>query len=490
VHKSGYSAQFPNEPLTPSFAPQPPFLFAAAPGTAPTGEGRTMENIWIEAQVNMEKVLTPQTFNTWIRPIRFLEASGRNFVLEVPNKFVREWVRDKYFTMIQEAVSALTESTFQIELRVADQSDTPTPAATPVAQQPPRPAQPAVDVAPPPANPVLNAKYTFDTFVCGGSNQFAYAASQAVAANPASSYNPLFIYGGVGLGKTHLLIAIGNQISRQNPDARICYYTSEKFMNEMINSIRYKKMDEFRAKFRKADLLLIDDIQFMAGKEATQEEFFHTFNSLYESHKQIVLTSDKFPKEIPGLEERLRSRFEWGLIADIQSPDIETKVAILKKKAELSGINLPDDVALFIGSSTSSNIRELEGMLIRLGAYASLTKNKISLTMARDILKDIIVDKSKEVTIEMIQKFVAEHFRIKVADLKSEKRLKALVIPRQIAIYLCRDLTKASFPEIGERFGGKDHSTIIHSVKKIDKLLSQDADLKATIDLLRKGLLT
>jgi chromosomal replication initiator protein len=448
-----------------------------------------MEHIWLEAQVNIERVLTPQSFNTWIKPIRFLETNDKTIVLEVPNKFIKEWVKDKYLAIIQEAVSSLTDGTFQIELHIAEQS-TSQPAISEVKPVEPEPAA-TVDSGKSAAFVTsLNPKYTFDTFVCGSSNQFAYAASQAVAANPAGSYNPLFIYGGVGLGKTHLLIAIGNQILKDNPQARICYYTSEKFMNEMINCIRYKKMDDFRTKFRQADLLLIDDIQFMAGREATQEEFFHTFNALYESHKQIILTSDKFPKEIPGLEERLRSRFEWGLIADIQPPDIEMKVAILKKKAELNNVDLPDDVALFIGSSSASNIRELEGMLVRLGAYASLTKNKITLTMARDILKDIIVDKSKEVTIEMIQRHVADHFKIKVSDMKSEKRLKALVVPRQLAIYLCREMTKASYPEIGEKFGGKDHSTIIHSVKKIDKLLHQDLEVKSTLDMLRKGLLT
>jgi chromosomal replication initiator protein len=449
-----------------------------------------MEHIWLEAQVNMERVLTPQSFNTWIKPIRFLETNDKTIVLEVPNKFIKEWVKDKYLAIIQEAVSSLTDGTFQIELHIAEQS-TFQPAGSEAKPVEPEPPAAVVDSGKSAAFVTsLNPKYTFDTFVCGSSNQFAYAASQAVAANPAGSYNPLFIYGGVGLGKTHLLIAIGNQILKDNPQARICYYTSEKFMNEMINCIRYKKMDDFRTKFRKADLLLIDDIQFMAGREATQEEFFHTFNALYESHKQIVLTSDKFPKEIPGLEERLRSRFEWGLIADIQPPDIEMKVAILKKKAELNNVDLPDDVALFIGSSSASNIRELEGMLVRLGAYASLTKNKITLTMARDILKDIIVDKSKEVTIEMIQRHVADYFKIKVSDLKSEKRLKALVFPRQLAIYLCREMTKASYPEIGEKFGGKDHSTIIHSVKKIDKLSHQDLELRSTLDILRKGLLT
>jgi chromosomal replication initiator protein len=285
------------------------------------------------------------------------------------------------------------------------------------------------------------------------------------------------------------MVAIGNQILSKNPDAKICYYTSETFMNEMINSIRHKKMEDFRSKFRKTDLLLIDDIQFMAGREATEVEFFHTFNALYESHKQIVITSDKFPKDIPGLEERLRSRFEWGLIADIQAPDVETKVAILKKKAEINKIDLPDDVALLIGSSNASNIREIEGMLIRIGAYASLTKNKINLAMAKDILKDIIVDKSKEISIESIQKHVADHFKIKVSDLKSEKRLRTFVIPRQIAIYISRELTKASYPEIGDKFGGKDHSTVIYAVKKISAVMQDKPDILNSYELIKRKLL-
>jgi len=449
-----------------------------------------MENIWLEAQSNIAKVLTPQTYDTWIRPITFVSFKNNSFLLEVPNKFVKEWVEEKYNSMIQEAISSLTGSKFQLEFKLNDKHQ---------GEKAPDVAEMVVprDVPPPREKPTqgdlvsnLNPKYTFETFVCGASNQFAHAASQAVAANPASNYNPLFIYGGVGLGKTHLLIAIGNQILARNKKARVCYYTSEKFMNELINCLRYNKMEQFRNKFRSMDILLIDDVQFIAGKERTQEEFFHTFNSLYESHKQIVVTSDKFPKDIPGLEERLRSRFEWGLIADIQPPDIETKVAILKKKAEIDSIGLTDDVALFLASSSTTNVRELEGMLIRLGAFSSLTGNEITLKMARDVLKDIIVDKTRELSIEIIQKQVADHFKIKVSELKSDKRLKALVVPRQIAIYLCRELTKASYPEIGEKFGGKDHSTIIHSVKKIDLQIAQDLEIKGIIDTLRRSLLS
>lgn len=449
-----------------------------------------MEKVWLEAQSNIKKVLTPQTYNTWIKPIRFHTLTDDNLTLEVPSKFIKEWVTEKYLSMIVEAISSLTNTKYQIEFKITEKipleskpvDNFPPPVAD---KEPLKETNKNIDIT---AN--LNPKYTFDSFVCGASNQFAHAASQAVASNPASNYNPLFIYGGVGLGKTHLLIAIGNHIKEKNKKAKICYYSSEKFMNEMINCLRYKKMDEFRNKFRKMDILLIDDIQFMAGKEATQEEFFHTFNALYESHKQIVVTSDKFPKDIPGLEERLRSRFEWGLIADIQPPDIETKIAILKKKSDINSITLPNDVALFLASSATSNVRELEGMLIRLGAYASLTGSEITLNMARDILKDIIVEKTKDITVEMIQKHVAEHFKIKVSELKSDKRLKTFVVPRQIAIFICRELTKSSYPEIGEKFGGKDHSTIIHSVKKIEKQMANDLEIKNIVENLKKELAT
>jgi len=457
-----------------------------------------MENVWLEAQANLKKVLTGQTYTTWIDPLKFLGATDDTIVLEVPSSFFQKWVTDKYLAMIKEAVSAVNGKNYLFEFHIAESKPEEAPEKTDEQDRKPardkdrdkdkdtereKDKEKKSDFI-----PTLNPKYTFESFVCGASNQFAYAASQAVANKPATNYNPLFIYGGVGLGKTHLVNAIGNQILDKNPKAKICYYSSEKFMNEMINCLRYKKMEEFRNKFRKMDLLLIDDIQFMAGKEATQEEFFHTFNALYESHKQIVVTSDKFPKDIPGLEERLRSRFEWGLIADIQPPDIETKIAILKKKSDLHAVNLPDDVALFLAAGATSNIRELEGMLIRLEAFASLTGNDITLSMAREVMKDIIVEKTKEITVEMIQKHVADHFRIKVSELKSDKRIKTLVVPRQIAIYICRELTKASYPEIGEKFGGKDHSTIIHSVKKIEKQMAGDPDFKATVEDIKKRL--
>ncbi|GAW68323.1 chromosomal replication initiation protein [Geoanaerobacter pelophilus] len=435
--------------------------------------------------------------------MKFLGATIDTIVLGVPSSFFQKWVTDKYLAMIKEAISAVNGKSYQIEFHIAEEKPEAATEAKPEKEAKPsrekdkdkdrdkdKEKEKDKEKDKKELVPNLNPKYTFESFVSGPSNQFAYAASQAVANKPATNYNPLFIYGGVGLGKTHLVNAIGNHILAKNPKAKICYYSSEKFMNEMINSLRYKKMDEFRNKFRKMDLLLIDDIQFMAGKEATQEEFFHTFNALYESHKQIVVTSDKFPKDIPGLEERLRSRFEWGLIADIQPPGIETKVAILKKKSDMHAVNLPDDVALFLAEGANSNIRELEGMLIRLEAFASLTGQEITLSMAREVMKDIIVEKTRDITVEMIQKTVAEHFRIKVSELKSDKRIKTLVVPRQIAIYICRELTKASYPEIGEKFGGKDHSTIIHSVKKIEKQLAGDDEFKATVEDIRKKLFT
>jgi len=448
-----------------------------------------MKQIWPEVKHKIEQVLTPQSFRTWIKPIKFIDVAESVIILEVPNEFHRNELKERYLSLLKDVVAGLTDNSFELVINVSEFSNEADKPALPVEESPTELlAKEKTKTSS--FTTSLNARYTFDTYVCGASNEFAYAASHAVADNPAVKYNPLFIYGGTGLGKTHLMVAIGNQILKNNPDAKICYYTSETFMNEMINCIRHKKMEDFRSKFRNADVLLIDDIQFMAGREATEAEFFHTFNALYESHKQIVITSDKFPKEIPGLEERLRSRFEWGLIADIQAPDVETKVAILKKKAEINKIDLPDDVALLIGSSGASNIREIEGMLIRIGAYASLTKNKINITMAKDILKDIIVDKSREINIELIQKTVADHYKIKLSDMKSERRLKTFVIPRQMAIYLCRELTKASYPEIGDKFGGKDHSTVIYAVKKINSIMNEKPEISSSYDAIKRKLLT
>ena len=330
----------------------------------------------------------------------------------------------------------------------------------------------------------LNLKYTFETFVVGASNQFAHAASMRVAEKPAEAYNPLFLYGGVGLGKTHLLNAIGNFVGERG-DVRIAYVTTEQFTNEVINSIRYDKMMELRKRYRHIDMLLIDDIQFLAGKERTQEEFFHTFNTLYEAQKQIVLSSDRIPKDMPDIEERLRSRMEWGLIADMKPPDVETRIAILRKKSEDESLTLPDDVVQFLAENMKSNVRELEGALIRLGAYSSLTGQGISLELAKTVLQDVIGEKKKIIAMDDIEEIVAARYHIRITDLKSRRRSKTLVHPRQIAMYLCRELTDSSFPEIGRQFGGKDHTTIIHGCRQIAKALEADTDLRATIESLK-----
>jgi len=436
-----------------------------------------MDNIktklWNRTLDELEKKLSPQHFKTWIKPISFENLINDTVEISVPNKFIQDWIKNNYIDLIKEIISDLSAVDYNINLFVSNSNKNIDSKNVKEEIE----IKNVVKTKKWETSYNLNIKYTFDDFVQGSSNQFSFAAAKAVAENPATTYNPLFIYGGVGLGKTHLLHAIGNEIAKTKNSMRVCYYASEKFMNELINSIRYGKMDDFRNKFRSMDVLLIDDVQFIAGKERTQEEFFHTFNALYDSHKQIVVTSDKFPKEIPGLEERLRSRFEWGLIADIQSPDIETKQAILKMKAEQNCIELPEDISLYLASSLNSNIRDLEGYLIRIGAYASLTSTPINLSMAKEVLKNIIPERNKELSVEEIQKFVCNHFNIKLTEIKSSKRSKNLVLPRQIAMYLSRNLTDCSLPLIGEKFGGKDHSTIIHAVKKIEKMIEEDPNM-------------
>lgn len=445
-----------------------------------------MNTLWRETLNQLENDLPHQIFNIWIKPIRCVGIDNDQVILEVPNRFFGEWIRDHYFSTIQQVISQLGSKNYQLKVQLGEGLKN---SESEISSVPEIKAE-AVAI---PKNAEedgirtnnLNPQYTFEKFVSGSSNQFAYAASQAVANNPASAYNPLFIYGGVGLGKTHLINAIGNAILQTKPKMNVVYYTSEKFINELINSIRYQKMEEFRKKFRSADVLLIDDVQFIAGKERTQEEFFHTFNALYEDNKQIVVTSDKFPREIPGLEERIRSRFEWGLIADIQPPDNETKVAILRMKAEQNGLSIPEDVAYYLANSVSSNIRELEGYLIRIVAYANLMSVPVTEATAREVLKNILIEKSRDISVEEIQKTVATYFNIKVSELRSSKRLKNLVLPRQVAMYLSRQMTSYSFPDIGERFGGKDHSTIIYAIKKMERQMEEDVQLKGSIEAIR-----
>ena len=440
-----------------------------------------MQELWSKVIDSLKERVGQQNFDIWIKPIHLISMEGEMVELEVPNRFFKEWINEHYSRHIKDVFSFVTEKPCHLQFRIRNEKMNEKDLI-------PSPLQSNGPQTIHPSQTVFNPKYTFDHFVVGASNQFANAACLAVANLPGKNYNPLFIYGGVGLGKTHLLHAIGSHIIQHRilPEVKkICYLSSEEFTNELINSLRYEKMDEFRNKFRRMDILLIDDIQFIAGKERTQAEFFHTFNSIYEARKQIVVTSDKFPKDIPNFEERLRSRFEWGLIADIQPPDIETKVAILRKKAENEDIPLPNDVAFFLASQIDSNIRVLEGSLIRIGAFASLTQTSINIQMAKDVLKNIIKPKVELISIDIIQKTVASFFNMKISDLKAKRKNQGYVLPRQIAIYLCRKFTNTSLLEIGEKFGGKDHSTVLHSIKKVEGKMAKEVSFKEMIDKLQ-----
>lgn len=432
-----------------------------------------MENFWEELLASVCGRVGSPAFDVWIKPISFVRLEGCDLFVEVTDSFFKQWLESHYASVIKEAASELIKADVRLQIVVRDQ-----PSARPNTQKESLYSPSLLSSA------NISKRYSFENFIVGTSNQFAQAACFAVANNPAYNYNPLFIFGGVGLGKTHLLNALGHHILKNNICKRVCYITSEQFTNELINSIRYDKMPAFRARFRSLEVLLLDDIQFMAGKERTQEEFFHTFNSLYESHQQIVITSDTFPKDMHFLEERLRSRFGWGLIADIQPPEIETMVAILKQKSRSYQVSLPNDVYFFLASSVTSNVRELEGLLNRVVAYASLSGCEINIDLAREALKDIIKVKEKDVNIGSIQKAVSTHFNINTSDLKSKKKQKCVVLPRQISMYLARRLTKMSFPEIGAHFGGKDHSTIIYAVNKIEKQITQDQQIKNTVNKL------
>ena len=444
----------------------------------------TIENEWQDALAYIQGRVPKQVYDTWFTPIYIERIEDSTAQLGVPNKFFGDWLHQHYGPLLSEAVSAArggveTSITFVIFKQAKKQPDSSGNTVSAVRQITGSRAKRGIQ---------LNPKYTFKNFVVGAGNQFAHAACMAVAEQPAKAYNPLFIYGDTGLGKTHLLNAIGNYVAERT-DLRIAYLTTEQFTNEVINSIRYDKMMDLRKRYRHIDMLMIDDIQFLAGKERTQEEFFHTFNALYEAHKQLVLSSDRFPKDMPDIEERLRSRFEWGLIADLQPPDVETRIAILRKKSEDEGITLPEDVIQFLATTMKSNIRELEGSLVRLGAYASLTGQTITLEMAKNVLRDLIGTKKKIVSMDDIQETVGARFHVKIADLKSRRRSKTLVHPRQIAMYLCRELTDSSYPEIGRQFGGKDHTTIIHACKQIIKAKDSDSVFSATLESLKEQIL-
>jgi chromosomal replication initiator protein len=434
-------------------------------------ENGDLMNLWDEVLARIESKVNRHSFYTWFRPTTFVTFAGSTLTVRVPNELFKDWLTKHYSGVITEAMGEIKRANVSVNF-VADTQPEGVPIQLNADEAAALETEPAQAAAPGPAG--LNPRYTFDTFIVGPSNQFAHAACRAVAEAPSRSYNPLFIYGGVGLGKTHLMHAVGQYVFRHDPNLKLTYISSERFMNEMINAVRYDRVLDFRERYRTVDVLLVDDIQFLAGKEGTQTEFFHTFNALYDSQKQLVLSSDCPPHEIPALEERLRSRFEWGLIADIQSPDLETKVAILKKKAEAEAVPLPDNVAIYIAGRIKSNIRELEGSLIRLIAYASLTGQEMSLPLAQEVLKNILDHDARAVTIEIIQKFVAEYYNLKLADLKSRNNSKSVAMPRQIAMYLCKSLTHASLPEIGRSFGGKHHSTVIHSIRKVEDLRRKD----------------
>jgi len=444
----------------------------------------------------ISKRVNHHSFNTWFKPITLATRENSTIFLKVPNEIFRDWITSNYFEVIEESLTELDMDDCQVSFLIDDSQAAVGERVGSMATFSQRTSRSvslfksqesgnglavARAVEAEPAQPSLNLKYTFNTFVVGSCNQFAHAAALAVADLPSKTYNPLYVYGGVGLGKTHLMHAIGHLIKGRNSSLRLTYISSEKFMNELINAIRYDKTTSFRDRYRTIDVLLMDDIQFLAGKERTQEEFFHTFNALYDAQKQIVISSDCAPKEIPTLEERLHSRFEWGLIADIQPPDLETKVAILKRKAEIEKIDLPDDVALFIASKIKSNIRELEGSLVRLVAYASLKGLRIDLALAQETLKNIIDEESNGVSIETIQKAVAQQYRLKVSDLKSKNNSRSIAVPRQVAMYLCKSMTKSSLPEIGREFGGKHHTTVLHSINKITALVETDSNIHRLI---------
>ena len=431
-------------------------------------------NVWKQVLDRLEQDIDRSEYVTWFAPTRFLAQKGDTLDVSVPSQRFVDAIRERYGQQLRSILTQIASDRLSVHF-VPDAADA-------LSEAPPLPTPTATELP----SSIFNPRYRFNSFVVGSSNQLAYAASLSIAENPSGSFNPLFIYGGAGLGKTHLIQAIGQQIRDANPRLKVVYMSADSFVTELITSIRYDRMQQFRDRYRSVDALLLDDIQFLAGKERTQEEFFHTFNALYEAQKQIVFTSDAPPKDIPTLEERLRSRFEWGLIADIQPPDLETKVAILRKKAEDKKIDLPHDVALFIAERVRSNIRELEGHLNRIAAFASLTGNRLSIDLAKEALKDLLTKENKPITGPEILKVVAAHYGLKVSDLKSKSNARTIAFPRQVAMYICKDLTDLSYPEIGRLFNDKHHSTVMYSVDKIEQMKQDDGDLARTIEMLGK----
>ncbi|GAA0290846.1 chromosomal replication initiator protein [Gracilibacillus halotolerans] len=445
-----------------------------------------MENVqelWENILIQIEQKVSKPSYDTWFKGTGIDQLQEDTIVISAPNAFIRDWLENRYISLITEACYELTGVKLNVKFVIPDSEEetdnkemtTKKKSTIPTAQNQPSPKS------------MLNDKYTFETFVIGSGNRFAHAASLAVAEAPAKAYNPLFIYGGVGLGKTHLMHAIGHYVLENDPNMEVVYLSSEKFTNEFINSIRDNKAVDFRNKYRNVDVLLIDDIQFLAGKEQTQEEFFHTFNALHEENKQIIISSDRPPKEIPTLEDRLRSRFEWGLITDITPPDLETRIAILRKKAKAEGLDIPNEVMLYIANQIDTNIRELEGALIRVVAYSSLINQDIDASLAADALKDIIPSsRPKAITIQGIQEVVGEKYNVRLEEFAAKKRTKSIAFPRQIAMYLSRELTDFSLPKIGQEFGGRDHTTVIHAHDKISRLISTDQLLSKEIEEIKE----
>jgi chromosomal replication initiator protein len=446
------------------------------------GREHEAANLWDKFLERVKSRVSINTFNTWFQPTRLNRSDADVVYVQIPTTVFRQVLTRTYGEIVKAVFHELGVPAMRVQYVCTEEEPVAAVSVATAAST----KQSKLDFES--SDHQLNTRYTFDSFVVGKSNEFAHAASRAVAEQPSKAYNPLFLYGGVGMGKTHLMHAIGHTIKQRNPAARLSYVSAEKFTIEVINSLRFDKMFSFRERFHTVDVLLVDDIQFIAGKERTQEEFFHTFNALYEQHKQIVISSDCLPKDINSIEERLRSRFEWGLIADIQPPDLETKIAILQKKAENDRFVLPDDVAEYIARAIKSNVRELEGALTRLMAYASLTGAAVSLATAQQVLRNIIASQEKRVTIEVIQKRVSEHFNLREQDLKVRSNTRAIAFPRQVAMYIVKQLTTASLPEIGRQFGGKHHTTVLHSINKIEEMRRSDKELNRTITRLMDAL--
>ncbi len=443
----------------------------------------TLTDLWQKTQSTLKEQIGSTSYDTWLSSLRAIDKDTGTLVLQAPDEFFKNWIIEHYAPAIERCLNAEAGREVDLEFEVNGQLMAVPP------QKLLQSFEKQFDQTTPKTTVHLNPRFLFENFVVGPSNRFAFAAAQAVAEAPAKMYNPFFIYGPVGLGKTHLMQSITHEVARKHPALKVCYLSSEQFTNELINAIRHRSADSFRQKYRTIDVLLIDDIHFIAGKESTQEEFFHTFNVLHDNRKQIIICSDRPPKEIAHLEERLVSRFNWGLIADVQPPDYETRVAILRKKLELESVKVPDDVLIFIASEIKTNIRELEGALLRVVAYSMLEEKPVNLSIAKSVLKDMVKETVKTISVDMVQKEVAGFFNISLNDLKNKSRHKNVVVPRQVAMYLSRKLTTHSLPEIGAAFGGKDHTTILHAVKKVEEILLKDEQIRKIVDTLTNSLL-